>query len=268
MHAISFQLKRAHLVTTAYAQRAVEDIDGMTPARYDVLALLRARSIRTRWPQTNVLNSLRQRDIVQWLGLHPSTVSIMLKRMENLGWIRRRRDEDNGDRRVRIVSMTELGFRIAFRAMRRVYRMRLLLKPFERIVRQLRPLDHVLDGIEYVWSTIDGIARFFGDRSWHFHPWGKKGARSSDLARPPTDSARTIFDDLTRERRPRLDARWLARARNRARERAHVAYLNLPPICDCVCECDCIDPCDCDCTCEWRARAAAHLAPTAVDVRS
>ncbi len=256
MHAISFQLKRAHLVTTRFAQRAVEDIEGMTPARYDVLALIRQKGIRAGWPQSNLLNSMAQRDIVRWLGLHPSTASIMLKKMEQLGWITRERDKHNGDNRVRLVTMTELGFRVTWRAMRRVYRMRLLLTPYERIVRQLRPLDHVLEGIEYVWGTIDGIARFFGDESSHFYPWGRS-RMGNELAREPTDSARTIFDHLTRSWRRRLDARWLALAKARARSRALAADLQRPRVCDCECECDCVEPCDCDCTCDLEPPRAA-----------
>jgi DNA-binding MarR family transcriptional regulator len=173
MHAISFQLKRAHLVTTAFGQRAVKRIEGMTPARYDVVALLRQKSIRVGMPKQNKINALGQRTIVARLGLHPSTVSKMLKRMEAMGWIRRYRDTE-GDKRVNVVELTELGLRRAWRAMRTVYRNRLLLKPFERIAREMRPQMHVLDGLTSIWDDIDGIARFFNDRSdftYSHGPW-------------------------------------------------------------------------------------------------
>ena len=37
MHIVSFYLKRAHLQTVRFGQRVVDKIEGMTPARFDLL---------------------------------------------------------------------------------------------------------------------------------------------------------------------------------------------------------------------------------------
>ncbi len=225
MHAISFQLKRAHLATTAYAARAVEEVEGMTPARYDVLAFMRERSLQHHQPKLWGLGFTAQGAIVGALGLHPSTVSKMLKRMEEMGWIVRQRDEFGRDKRRKTVDFTPLGFRKACQAMRRVDRQRLFLRPFERITRQLRPGDHVLHGLQQVWGTIDGIGRFFGDRSFFTYrrgfPLGPRPQFAADVParerrrfiRPcedvevchPNDSAHEMFDVLTNAARTMMD---------------------------------------------------------------
>jgi hypothetical protein len=39
MHAMSFAMKQAHLQAVAFGRKAVAHVDGMTPARFDLLHL-------------------------------------------------------------------------------------------------------------------------------------------------------------------------------------------------------------------------------------
>jgi DNA-binding MarR family transcriptional regulator len=169
MHSISFLLKRSHLKVTAFAKEAVRSVKDMTPLRFDVLCFA-----RQRWIQFDPCPSPRglttQRAITRALGLHPSTISKLLKRLEELGWITRFRDY--GDPRVKGVELTRLGVRKAWEAMRRVFRGRLLLKPFEEIARALRPTAHVIEGVEHLYDTLELIADFFGDESTFYYDFG------------------------------------------------------------------------------------------------
>ena len=174
MHAISFHAKRLHLATVAVGQMTLDwaGVEGMTPARFDLMCLLRQSGIalqrRFRRPTDGGkwIGSdeavMKQRTLVKRLGLHPSTVSKMITRLEEMGWVTRSRDYD--DRRVKIVEATPLGMRRIWKAMRRVFRERLMLKPFETIVRQMLP----------TWHVLDGIAAYFGDHSDFSYEWGSR----------------------------------------------------------------------------------------------
>jgi DNA-binding MarR family transcriptional regulator len=171
MHSISFLLKRCHLKVTAFAKEAVRSVKDMTPLRFDVLCFA-----RQRWIQFDPCRTPRglttQRAITRALGLHPSTISKLLKRLEELGWITR--FPDYVDPRVKGVELTPLGVRKAWEAMRRVFRGRLLLKPFEAVARALRPTAHVIEGVEHLYDTLELIADFFGDESTFYYDYGLK----------------------------------------------------------------------------------------------
>ena len=167
MHAISFLLKRGHLTTTGASQRILYDVPGMTPARFDILCFARQNGIRLK-VKTLALTS--QRRIIEALGLHPSTVSKMLKRLEQKGWIERERDFD--DRRRKIVELTKLGRRKIWEAMRINFRGRTLAEHFEWIARQLRPLDHPLKALDHTFETLDFVACAFGNTSSFHYDFG------------------------------------------------------------------------------------------------
>lgn len=124
MHMVSFLAKRLHLVTTAFGQGvldAIARVPGMTPARFDLLCLLRqpgivmdkrfARRAKKRpkareWPGRDHAE-MEFAQIVKRLGLHPSTVSKMVKRLREMGWVKVMRLK--ADRRTKIVACTDLG---------------------------------------------------------------------------------------------------------------------------------------------------------------
>src|SRR5262245_21710400 len=129
MHCVTFMLKRAHLQNVTFGRRVLKKVRGMTPARFDLLYLLR-RVALSEGPSFHPLAATRlQSGLRKDLGLHRSTVSKMLKRLEEMGWIRRERNTI--DRRTFSVRLTELGLRRIWRAMRRVFRRKVMIRAYE-----------------------------------------------------------------------------------------------------------------------------------------
>jgi DNA-binding MarR family transcriptional regulator len=181
MHAMSFALKRAHLQAVAFGRKAVGHIEGMTPARFDLLYLLRRVEILYK-PACHPLDGARaQVELCRDLGLHRSTVSKMLKRLEQMGWIRRTRCLL--DKRINNVALTELGLRAIWRAMRRVFRgKKIPRRAYEEIFRgrEMSPSEgpsaggkrHVVLIIYDAYRMIRAVARHFGDGSFVWYDLG------------------------------------------------------------------------------------------------
>lgn len=173
MNAIMFQLKRAWRAAVTTGRWTIRVVADMTPARFDIMLLLRNAALE-REEETRNYCFMEQSRIVRELGLHKSTVSEALARLEELGWVKRFRDCD--DRRIVIVEMTELGLARTWEACKLLYRQKLLKRPVDRIVRLLEPLRPFNEAFERVWQTINGLARFFGDTStFGFYDRGEGG---------------------------------------------------------------------------------------------
>jgi DNA-binding MarR family transcriptional regulator len=178
MHALSFALKRAHLQAVAFGRGIIGHVEGMTPARFDLLYHLRRIEILYK-PECHPLDAARaQYELVRDLGLHRSTVSKMLKRLEQMGWIRRMRCLL--DKRVNNVALTEVGLRAIWRAMRSVFRgKKIPRRTYEAIFRERQvraeataaeagsegPKRHIVEIIYDAFRVVRAIARRFGDRS-------------------------------------------------------------------------------------------------------
>lgn len=172
MHQISFELKRAHLKTVAYGETALAGVGGMTAARFDLLCLLRQRSVFGWGPP--LTTGMSQRALWQRLDLHKSTISKMLCRLEEMGWIRRTRSDIRGDWRSKKVFLTAVGLQRIAKAMRIMFRQRVLLKYFERIFKSARPwkYKHVTESLLQVCETIELIADCFGNRAHVSYDYG------------------------------------------------------------------------------------------------
>jgi DNA-binding MarR family transcriptional regulator len=185
-------LKQAHLRNVAFQRLGVKRVKGMTPARFNLLYLLR-RAMLLRGPETEPCAAARsQTGLCRDLGLHRSTVSKMLTRLEEMGWVRRERDAS--DRRRFNVELTEKGLRKIWQAMRRVFRGKVMRRAYERLfgVPPAQPWDEfeatydpvaaaararalkrieategktVVHVIHDVYCTLQEIARYFGDQS-------------------------------------------------------------------------------------------------------
>lgn len=221
MHEITFRLKRGHLRAVAAGKELLGHIEGMTPARFDILCLLRQKAIR--WGGGSNLNYLGQQDIERALDLHPSTISKMLKRLVAMGWVTTERDEYNGDRRRKIVELTPRGLRCIWLAMRFLWRQRVLLKEFEDIARELHPERHVFETLEELDTSLDLIGRNLGDRSTFYYDWG-----SPDRA--PYALRRIEYTTKPIYRRPVCTRYELPRTREAHRAvRALTQLANTPP---------------------------------------
>jgi DNA-binding MarR family transcriptional regulator len=106
MHALDFALKRSHWSNVGFKTKLLERFD-LTPARYDVLeAIQRYEHLEPS-----------QRAIAWKLGVSPVTLCRILRDLEAMQLIVRRRSEE--DRRVKITKLTEFG-RGAFENVRNV----------------------------------------------------------------------------------------------------------------------------------------------------
>ncbi len=94
MNALIFQMKRAHLASMKAGRFLLRMVRDMTPARFDIMLLLRVAGMhqrdekkRLRGPIQLEACCLAQSEVVKMLGLHKSTVSEALTRLEELGWV-------------------------------------------------------------------------------------------------------------------------------------------------------------------------------------
>ena len=165
MHAVSFVAKRMHLRTVAYGQVLVRQVHGMTPARFDLLTALCRRE---DWvdpiygPRKRFERFRRITTLARELGLHRSTVSKMVKRLVEMGWLRREREY--ADARNVVVAITELGWKsfdnathLSERPMRRE-----MARCFTPRAIYWKQVDRV---VARVVAEGRRRARFFGDRA-------------------------------------------------------------------------------------------------------
>src|SRR5258708_250312 len=115
MHAINYQLKRAHLCAVAIGRKILRgtkppddpDYDGvpdMTPARFDILYLVLGRKVgRLPAPRAIEMTELRKA-----LGLARATVSKAVKRLVELGLVTCGLPF-SGSERNKVVRLTEEG---------------------------------------------------------------------------------------------------------------------------------------------------------------
>lgn len=137
----SFQHKHCHLAMTALGRRVFREdaieagigsrrirhalqvfVDRMTPARFDFLYAISLEGKRC------TLRQLRKH-----LGLHPSTISKMAKRLAQLGFVRRYGDD--WDRRRVYVQFTRMGRKAFKRAFRVVFDQAVVPGVFARLFR-------------------------------------------------------------------------------------------------------------------------------------
>ena len=155
MNAIFFGLKRAYHAPLRVFNRKLEP-SGLTCARFDLLHALRAGK------------DVSQRYLRDWLGVSAPTVSRMLKSLEKLGIIARRRVD--WDARQRWVSITGEGRRRYLRALdwKRCFWIAITAFLDERGVRDRVERFLATDQMEMYCR---GVRDAFRDRSSVRYPW-------------------------------------------------------------------------------------------------
>jgi DNA-binding MarR family transcriptional regulator len=195
MHALSFGFKRAHWSAVRVGKQVLESVTGMTPARFDLLYLV--RRVRLDDPLiTEAGDWVTQDALWRGLGVHPSTVCKMVARLLEMGWVRRSRY--SRDRRRWLVRLTDLGLRKVWKAMRILFRQRALLAAYETVF-PTGPSGHVVTRIHGAVTMLRRVAYAFRDRA---NAW-------FDYGHPP---ANLCIVQLTE---PRY-LRWMHLARQRA----------------------------------------------------
>jgi DNA-binding MarR family transcriptional regulator len=106
MHAMSYLQKRGHLSAVALGRKMFKDVADMTPARFDLLHALR-ENMRTCHLAAGD-RMIAQATLTQRLGLTKQTVSKMIKRLVELGFVDHYRC--SGDKRRMLVGLTDYGW--------------------------------------------------------------------------------------------------------------------------------------------------------------
>ena len=247
MHPLTFQFKRAHLRGVAFGKKQVARVPDMTPARFDLLYAIRTKFGRWK-PSKEGPNEhiVRQSDIWKFLGLDPSTISKMVKRLKQLGWVNNE-ERDPRDQRHPIVQLTKLGRKRIEKAMRIVFHQHTHRKMFEAWFKRTHPTG-TRDVIESYWESLRGLGLHLEDPGMPLYElYQKKGkpvtlAEEQDLARRKELVHAFCKKVATaEERRRRRDQRYLEKLWNhqemeylrhndwnafiRRIEEAHLAYL-------------------------------------------
>src|SRR5262249_29360706 len=163
MHPVTFVHKRLHWQSVAFGKKVVEDVEDMTPARFDLLYLVRTK--RYVWM------TVTQESLWKRLGVDPSTVSKMLKRLLELWWIQKEQPLE-GNRRTRSVWLTELGMRKIDEAMRLVFEKRSHRNWFEAFFKRARSAFPVLQAIGDFLREERWMAMELKDRSRLIYSYG------------------------------------------------------------------------------------------------
>lgn len=144
MHAMFFAVKAANLRSMSFQRRVARGL-GITPARFDLLWAVKG-------------SGGKQDALARCLAVSRSNVGRMVRALERLGWVTRRRDVD---RRKRVISLTEratellegegrLRVKWAHKALRRLsWSVR---APFTALDRMI-DLENELAGIQLVWAA-------------------------------------------------------------------------------------------------------------------
>jgi DNA-binding MarR family transcriptional regulator len=165
MNAIAFGTKRAFHGFLRVTRKALASV-GLTAARFDMMCALYGSHDRDE----NDSHLVTQRDLRGELGVSASVISRMVRALEALGWVKRKRCI--GDRRQFLVELTHLGWECIRRARR------LLLRGVQRMVYDAicygrhRDPDARFVHMERLESYLMVLRRDFGDRAALYYPWG------------------------------------------------------------------------------------------------
>jgi DNA-binding MarR family transcriptional regulator len=169
MHAVTFATKRAHLGGVAFGKKVVKKVHGMTPARFDLMYVI--RTAYGRCVTAGRAYFLRQDTLRKRLGLHPSTVSKMIKRLIEIGWLEKERRPVE-DARTNIIQLTRKGLKAIKRAMRivggpRPHELRedTHFFHFEFLFGKMHPRRWATAAVAEFFEYVDAVARSFGDES-------------------------------------------------------------------------------------------------------
>jgi DNA-binding MarR family transcriptional regulator len=161
MNAIFFGCKRAFHGCMHVARQVLRGL-GLTPARFDMLTAIGVGSSY----------SCTQRALRAALGVSAPTVSRMLRSLEDLGLVMRRK-EDYRDRRQVRVRLTELGLKCMRKAQRLVVGTGAIQLAVDCALTENRPHDEnaCFAQMDLTETMLFRIRRAFGDFATLAYPW-------------------------------------------------------------------------------------------------
>ena len=164
---LNFLYKRLHLLGVSKGKEMFEKVPGMTPARFDFLYAIRVDGEWLYGDRTSV--ETRQSDIAKQLGLHPSTVSKMTKRLIEMEWIEK--GTDRWDQRQIILRFTKKGLDAFLKAERILFKKRSWIRFWEFCFSSwcynIPPRQQVCDH----WQILNELASQLGDQSYLLHDY-------------------------------------------------------------------------------------------------
>ncbi|MBS2015608.1 MAG: MarR family transcriptional regulator [Deltaproteobacteria bacterium] len=152
MHPVSFAFKRGHIRAVVAHRDMLKPFD-ITPARFDALFVIRARG-----------GSCYQSEIWDDLGLHPSTISRMIKSMVERGLVAST-PVSYGDGRERIISLTRTGFKVIVAAVKAFIHDDELRQLYERMH------DGAVEAVKSLVAAARNVGEWLGDIASHFYPF-------------------------------------------------------------------------------------------------
>ncbi len=165
MNAIAFGTKRAFHGFVRVTRGALASF-GLTAARFDMMYVI----LRQRGTEL-CAREIPQRELVQALGVSAPVVSRMLRSLERLGLVARRRPQ-YGDQRQRYIGLTDAGESCIRKACR------IMIRGVQRIVydaicfgRHREPIQRLIH-MSRLESYLDVLRRDFGDRATFYFAWG------------------------------------------------------------------------------------------------
>jgi DNA-binding MarR family transcriptional regulator len=154
MHFLSFAVKRAHL-RCVETLKPVAGLYGLTPARFDVLHVIRQR-----------LGEATQACIRHVLGVSGTTISRMVQALEELGFVARERHWR--DKRTKLVRLTDLGRASVDAMIENLVMSGHLDLAFEGCFAW--PAPGAEPSVRILYKALRYFARKLADRSGHLHP--------------------------------------------------------------------------------------------------
>lgn len=179
MHPISFQFKRAHLSAVAMGRKlfrgtkdpldpAFDGVHDMTPARFDILHVISSRYQRVRdCPRPDCMEMAQVR---KELGLHPSTMTVAVRRLIELGLVTAEKAEH--DKRKTMLTLTPEGRRRIRRAYHLVFTGRTISRHYRAFIgkrvsrnvkNRLGRIDYAID--QFWFYDLVGLGRHLGDKA-------------------------------------------------------------------------------------------------------
>jgi DNA-binding MarR family transcriptional regulator len=170
MNAIFFSAKRVFHGAVRVTRKSLQSVaPGLTAARFDMLFAL---THRTHDRGTLAKVDCRQSELRASLGVSAPVVSRMLRSLETLGWVTRKRSFERMDRRQVWVSLTADGLHCICRAFRQLFR------AAERIVYRAICYGYHRDGdvrfrqMETLEAFLRVLRQYCRDTATLYYAWG------------------------------------------------------------------------------------------------
>jgi DNA-binding MarR family transcriptional regulator len=161
MNAVFFGCKRAFHACMRIARQGLRGL-GLTPARFDMLTAIGVDSHY----------SCTQRELRGELGVSAPTVSRMVRSLEKLGLVERRRLE-RGDRRQYSIKLTDWGLKCMRRATRLLRGTGAIQLAVDCALTDNRPYngDLCFERMDLAETLFNRLRRTFGDVARLAYPW-------------------------------------------------------------------------------------------------